>query len=375
MWRLYIISTLLLNIILTSAEVQTILEIQSSDRNRWSSVVLNKDGREIFAAIDGKEILHGRDLGLSSIKLTGYDWGASNAWHRNWQALAMSDQRELICAAMSDGGIHTSTNGFSSWNVSQVPTAKWSAVAVSATGKHVFATQKQEDGSIFFSRNYGILWTKSNIGLIGPWCSIACSSIGIYVAVASCNGGIHISKDYGESFAESFAGPAALSSITMDGSGKEIIATVSWGKIHVSHDLGATWSTAKAPVANWKAVTSSKSGQLAYAVVFEGGLYYSDDYGDTWKMSKSPIRRWNAIATSSDGSVIAATDYDGCLYANHHDISTDIPWWLQIASLVLLVLIFIALLTWCFAKIHDYIQDGSISNPYKVDETLLPTRG
>jgi photosystem II stability/assembly factor-like uncharacterized protein len=164
------------------------------------------------------------------------------------------------------------------------------------------------------------LWEEE--GIIGNWSKVAVSASGKYQTAVNFNSKIHISSDYGETWAAKDAERGWIG-IAMSSTGKIQIALFVGGAIFKSVDYGETWTPifvennviglAVSSTCQYQAVVTyvGKHGEPE-----EGRIYISSDYGETWT-AKDSGRTWSSVAISKSGQYVAATVNGGQIYESH----------------------------------------------------------
>jgi hypothetical protein len=119
---------------------------------------------------------------------------ATSAGSKNWISVASSADGSKLVAAIYGGGIYTSANAGSTWQLISAPTANWYAVASSADGVKLAAAVN--GGGIYFSSNSGATWTQQTGAPVKNWLTIASSADGTRLAAAvySTSSGLYLSQ-------------------------------------------------------------------------------------------------------------------------------------------------------------------------------------
>ena len=225
------------------------------------------------------------------------------------------------------------------------PTAPWSGVSMSCTGKYQsavfgqFPSNPRERGYIYTSNDYGKTWIQRT-SLFRYWLEISISNSGKYqTAVANGNipfdgVGIYISSDYGvtwtwnNSITGSTNNTYAPLCVAVSSSGKYQISggsgTLNYRTLLVSSDYGQNWTVVSALFTSVSGTPSritkvaiSATGKYQAAISSMGHIviYVSTDYGVTWNIKTTPgFILWSGIAFSEDGSILTATILGGYIY-------------------------------------------------------------
>ena len=121
------------------------------------------------------------------------------------------------------------------------------------------------------------------------------------------------------------------SSISISGTGQNIVATINGGTIYSSSNFGSTWiqltTTNGLPslTENWSSISISGTGQNIVASINGGAIYSSSDFGSTWSLTNSVAANWNGIISSTSGQYLGAITLnndktDIYIYSNSMDI-------------------------------------------------------
>jgi hypothetical protein len=160
----------------------------------YNSVACSSNGSIAIAA-------NGED-GIYLSKDAGNTWTISSANDRNgnfWVTVAISDTGQHMAAGTWSSGIYASSNFGTSWTISNAPNRYWTSLTSDATGRYLAAGAFTGDigveygvderfGHIYFSSNYGLLWTLSNAPP-GNWVGLTSSLSGQKYAAIDEEGG------------------------------------------------------------------------------------------------------------------------------------------------------------------------------------------
>lgn len=238
----------------------------------------------------------------------GYAWGESVGWihfkgvspvytvtfvpTQSISAISVDSADPLkVKAAVNGSGIHSSSNGGTSWIAAATqPTDRRlkSIIAHPATATTLFAAT--HGSGVFTSINGGTDWNAcSNTGLNPNVYSLVINNSG--VLYAGTKGGIFSSPDCTTWTAKNGALPnsagvysrieLAIDPLTP----ATIYAGISGSGIYKTTDNGATWTAASTQPSNSAISTLViKTGDSAmlYAASYGNGIFTSSDSGDTW---------------------------------------------------------------------------------------------
>ena len=233
-----------------------------SATNIFNSVQLSGDGMYAIVCNDG----------LGTDGSTPYTWKLGTGFTTNnlpygywWDsALSLTGQYQIICSADATKGLYVSNDYGISWNENQPNAGVWTSVAVSASGKYMFACWNGI--GLYYSNNYGVDWTGTSI--TNDWCNIICSATGQYVlAIPNFQSGTpndcFLSIDYGVSWTSLVgAGVPTLMTITnccMTDDGLMMAIFDSGGTAYQSFNYGLTW-TSGASIINLQMMTGTTVG-------------------------------------------------------------------------------------------------------------------
>jgi hypothetical protein len=178
--------------------------------------------------------------------------------------------------------------------------------------------------SLYYSSNYGVDWTQSNIIPPSNLISIAMSSSGQYQLIGLTGpNGIYYSKNYGVTWSQSsILAIGSIASVASSSSGQYQIAVIGvgfTGKIWFSINYGVNWTSLIITSKKWQGVAMSSSGQYQTAVS-DDEIYYSTNYGLNWSLSNAPSLIWNSVAMSSSGQFQSACHSNGMYYSSNYGV-------------------------------------------------------
>ena len=137
-------------------------------------------GGGAVVSADGNTVAFGRS-GYPALIYTSTNVGATwvtNSMPFYIMGMALSADGLKLAVACLDGGILTSTNSGNTWEATTAPNIPWRAIASSADGNVLLATENYgSDGSTFYSTNAGLTWVSNNTPNL-HWTSLASSADG-----------------------------------------------------------------------------------------------------------------------------------------------------------------------------------------------------
>jgi hypothetical protein len=259
----------------------------------WNGVAMSSNG-QYQTVISNVSVYISNNYGNGSWTLVGT--GIANS-----QAVAMdpngNGQNQLICT--QNGSIWYSSNYGSTWTQSNAPNKNWWSISMSggAAVACVSANDTGISGYVYYSVNYGVSWTQSN-SILTNWVSVSISGS---IAVATSSQPLTCySTNGGSSWILS-----TINSIATSSSGQYGIVCMYVG-IYYTTNYGASWLPSNSTNGAWSSCAVSSSGQYALAAITGGYIYYSVNYGQSWTVSSSVSGNWSSLALSSTGEIAYA---------------------------------------------------------------------
>ena len=276
----------------------------SAPGEAWTSIACSADGSKLAAVSGG---------GIYTSTNSGANWIQTSAPTEAWHSIASSADGMKLAAVVNGGGIYTSTNSGVKWTRTSAPTTGiWYSIACSADGTRLAAVV--DGGGIYASTNSGAKWTKTGAPT-EYWYSIACSADGTKLAAVVDGGGIYTSTNSGVQWTRTSAQSNLWFSIASSADGTKLAAGSHAAGIYISTNSGVNWTQTSAPTSgNWYSIASSADGTKLAAVMNSGGIYTSTNSGVNWTQTSAPAGRWYSIASSADGTKLAAAYYGGGLW-------------------------------------------------------------
>jgi len=251
---------------------------------------------------------------------TGYsqNWATVNTMSVNeyWSGLTASADLTKLAATVYGGGIYTSTNSGTNWQITLAPTDEyWFGIAGSADATKLLAAA--EDNTVYLSTNSGVTWRSANVPTNYAWEAVACSSDGTrMVATTFSLGYIFVSTDSGNTWSNRYAA-GYCECIASSANGLKLAAV--GPSLFTSTNGGTNWNISGAPALDWYQVACSADGTTLLADQFYSStdtlLYVSRDSGLTW----NPVGQsnaWDAVAMSADGNKMLASVGSGPIYVS-----------------------------------------------------------
>ena len=288
----------------------------------WNSVTLSADGTISAATAMSKVVYTSTNSGATWLSNSN---GGLNFSFGNLVSIASSaDESKLAVVLAPDIGAYVSTNFGVSWSFlgfSAFPVGfydDYSGIACSADGSTVeFVSNDAQNDGTFVNPGDTFYSTPTSGGLQygwfpnALWSSVAMSTNGTKVIVASHDGLIGTSTDSGNTGSIAVVPALNWTSVASSADGTKLIAVASDGSIYTSPNAGTGWTSNRVAGASWVSVTSSRDGAKLAVASTNGWIYTSADSGGTWQSNDVPSLAWTAVSSSADGSKILATSSAG----------------------------------------------------------------
>lgn len=289
---------------------------KSDISGNWSSICSNSDGTNLAACINPGGIYTSTDNGSS--------WNLTDASNNlAWTSICSDSTGQYLAACAYNNGIYTSQNYGINWSLQYSYVVTWNSICSDSTGQYLAITV--QSGNIFTSQNYGLSWTYMYT-FYGPNinCYICSDSTGQYLCVSTGETmGIFTSQNYGAAWGQQSVLNVEYLKICSSSSGKYLAACcylTNTGIICTSQNYGASWNQTLAPILQptvyYSSICSSSSGQYLFACISNGGVCYSTDYGSNWYISAAPQESWTYICCNSTGNLVSSTVSNGNIYTH-----------------------------------------------------------
>ena len=258
------------------------------------------------------EILAGAGYGIYRSTDKGATWGQLGVNIPNVNSIASNSSGQIF--AFTDGGVFRSVDGGLSWmdlDVGFGPTlglgtTRFLSGSVSSRD-YIFAGS---DGQgIDRSTDNGAVWNEANTGLTGNSVWDLVSTHGS-ILLAGTDRGLFVTRDNGETWINTHALPAPVSSLVVV-SGKTVFAATSAG-VYRSNDEGMNWQRVDKGF-QWTYMISICTDSMngVYAATSGRQIYRSTDSGDTWTLAIELGHSVYTLASSAQGEVYAGTFLGG----------------------------------------------------------------
>ncbi len=296
----------------------------SAPTNNWSSVASSADGSKLVAAVSGGGIYTSSDSGNTWVP-------NNNAPSNNWASVASSADGSKLVAVDAGGGVYTSGDSGNTWGSNNVPANGWFSVASSADGsKAVVAGGTINSSVIYTSSDSGNTWVSNNVPYLYFCTSAASSADGNIFIVAGYWGvfgrnpqwGILVSTNSGANWVEKEQGREFLSLACSSDATTLVAASGTYILISTNSEVTwKFWTTPPFPVSPFfSSVASSADGTKLVAAAksqpnFQPPVIYTSmDSGNTWISNNVPTNNWSSVASSAEGGKLVAVATGGGIW-------------------------------------------------------------
>jgi len=279
----------------------------SAPTKSWQALAMSADGSKLVAAVSSGGIYTSTNYGAT--------WISNNVPILSWDAVTSSADGTRMAAAYL-GGIYTSTNGGATWNPSAVPSYYWYSLACSADGT-LLAAETPSGNAVYVSTNFGISW-KTNPFPTGIFdgTSVGLSASGKRLAAGNNVGIILVSTNLGTNWSVTNHVSGNLKSIAVSADGATLAAVWGGATVYTSTNGGASWTTATVSNSGFVSIAASADGTRLVTVSGTSPALsaFSTDSGMTWTTNSQPGPPWRVVASSADGNCVAAAAYNGGIW-------------------------------------------------------------
>lgn len=132
------------------------------------------------------------------------------------------------------------------------------------------------------------------------------SSDGMTILVAKTNGGVFLSTDGGQNFAQVSSIPSGTTTVAVSGDGMKLLAvTLASSTVYYSTNNGSTWTTKTGAVSSADNYATCMSGDgSVWMTGGSGGVYFSTNNGTTWTVDSGPgTATWFSCWINQTGSI------------------------------------------------------------------------
>jgi ligand-binding sensor domain-containing protein len=249
----------------------------------------------------------GSNQGVFQSNDNGTSWKYSGLSKLDVGSIAV-DSSGLILAGTYLAGNYRSSDGGGTWERIAVSQDSFRDIKIRSDGT-IFAS----DGTVYWSKNSGINWTRSDSGLTSSYIHLLAVSPAGYVFAASWveGEGIFRSTDNGRSWTHcnfNFSN-SNIESISIEPNGIVFVGTRSYG-VYSSTDNGNSWSQTGLTSNSVFSLTSSVDGEI-FAGTYASGIFRSTDLGKTWVNIGCNSSFVTTMLVDSSGQILANNGYGG----------------------------------------------------------------
>ena len=251
---------------------------------------------------DGTNLFAATNAGVLRSTDDGVNWNGENTGLTTLTARNFTTSGTDIFVVTLSGGIYRSANG-PSWNWSLLQSGSFHCLLTA--GSTILAGSI--GGGIYISNNNGNTWAQSNTGLgnLNVWALYGTGSA-IY---AGTTGGVFKSTDNGVTWAAANSGISSLDIRGFISAGSTLFAGSIGGGIYRSTDAGASWTFVAGGSVDAFALTCGTD--LYAGATNNGGISKSTDNGLTWTGDNSGLTNTSVTAFASTPTHVFAGTFGG----------------------------------------------------------------
>lgn len=234
--------------------------------DNWRGVAMSADGFSIVVAASNAIVYRTNDGGQ-----TWQNGDALTSYH-NWIDLAMIPTGIIVVGATTGSSyLFKSTDSGDTWTTLTASGKRnWKAITISSDGQMIAACV--DNGYIYTSSDGGTSWTTRTAAGSRLWTDISSSSDGQTIAACTNNGFLYVSLDGGVSWTATFTSSRPWTSICVSNDGSTMVAAHGYygvalqTGIYISHDNGTSWGLdITAPRQSWGGIAISSTGERIIA--------------------------------------------------------------------------------------------------------------
>ncbi len=221
-----------------------------------------------------------------------------------WIIAQNTNQTILVANLLRNVGLAWRTNA---------SVQSWEAISISQDGQRMAAVINS--GFIHISTNFGVSWAQSPAPS-AAWQSVVSSEDGLRLVAVATGVQMNFSVNGGTNWAPR-GSALAWSSVASSWDGMKLVAGVNGGTLWTSVNGGTNWTQRITDLnRTWSGCASSGDGVNLVACVNGGQIYTSSNSGTNWTVRDS-IRNWSCVASSADGGTLVAGVSGGLLYVSY----------------------------------------------------------
>ena len=216
-----------------------------------------------------------------------------------------------LSASGNENGIFYSNNYGVTWTASNITSNDWRGIAMSKNGNYAYIGNGNEQSGLWISTNKGVTWTQSSSQNSGSINGVATNTSGQYVIIGYSGQGIRTSSDYGQTWSQpTTAANLNIYNLCMSSTGQYCVASLNGSNFTLfSVDYGNTWNASALTYSfaySWFAMKPDGSLILASDFQNNTGIWYSTDYGNSWQQTNMKQYCFAGIAIDSTGTYAIA---------------------------------------------------------------------
>ena len=317
----------------------------------WQSLAISGDGTKLIAGTNASSIYASTTSGNTWITLGGaYNTvGLPNSATSNWSSMAISQDGNTWLADVNGAQMYISADGLGKqWAIkasySVLGTGTWQTVTISSDATTVVAGSASSYLYVSYDagNTYNALTSNGNLSGTKNWSGSAISQNNQIMFAAAYGDFVYLSLDTGLTWTSSLNQttynvliglPTVASNwktVSIDSTGKYLIAGINSGIIYLSSSFGVTWTSIGGTTNStglpttftaWNTSAISGNSQFMLAGVTNGSLYLSTNTGLSWiNISNvsyglpTSALAWQTTSISTTGQYMLAGTNNTALY-------------------------------------------------------------
>jgi photosystem II stability/assembly factor-like uncharacterized protein len=281
--------------------------------------------------VDGKYQLIGEYTGNILLSSDSGSTFGNTADSRDWFALAISGTGQYaLGGTFSTTTLQRSTDFGATWSDTPYTAGQLRTTSINKSGQYqLYIPNNIGTNRVRLSSDFGVTFLNAGVAITQDVFDSAISDTGQYISLATSNGPIYTSSDYGATW-QTRASSLSWTSITMTGDGQTQLATGPTLNVWVSTDFGATWTEKSSTSNNNQSLSISSDGSVCYKAGNTGAIYKSTDLFNTQTAITAGGIYFVEIVTSGNGQFVLASYFGGSTkgYYKSNDFGatfTDVP--------------------------------------------------
>ena len=226
---------------------------------------------------------------------------------RDWSALGISGTGQYaLGGTFSSSTIQRSTDFGLTWSDTPYSASQVRTISISKSGQYqLYGSLSTPSNKLKISSDFGVTFASASLALTEDVYGSAISDSGQYMSIATLNGLVYTSSDYGSTW-QSRLSSNSWRSITMTGDGQTQLATGTNLNVWVSTDFGVNWTEKPNTGYANRDISISSDGSVCYLVGNPQRLYKSEDLFDSGVTMLLPTMNYFvSVATSGNGQYVS----------------------------------------------------------------------